>query len=116
MTKRRAAGPNWLRAASEVALGIILALVPLALWVAWSPDVLLFVIVAGAISAALLVALSRGQHDATAQGSRENAVQTVVPDAFVEELHRLLPLVYHHSLREKRGFRRTMEKLRRLMG
>ena len=116
MTKRTAAAADWLRAAGELALGIVLAMVPLALWIAWSPDVLLLVIAAGGVSAALLVALSGRARDETTRDSQADAVHAVVPDAFVEELHRLFPLVYHHSLREKQGFRRTMERLRRLMG
>lgn len=106
-----------LRAAGETGLGIVLALVPLALWVAWSPAVLLAILVAGGVSAALLVVLS-WLEDAPADEARmpqDDAGRVAVPDAFVEELHRLFPLVYHHSRREKRGFRRVMDKLRRLM-
>ena len=106
-----------LKAAVETVLGIVLALVPLALWVAWSPAVLFAVLATAAACAALLIALSRWQ-DAPPEGARnarEGSARVEVPDAFVEELHHLFPLVYHHGRREKRRFRGTMETLRRLM-
>ena len=105
-----------LMAMGETALGIALAAVPLALWIAWSPAILFAVIVTGGVCAALLIALSRLQ-DAPLDEARaeEDAAHAEVPDAFVEELHQLFPLVYHHGRREKKRFRRTMETLRRLM-
>jgi hypothetical protein len=106
-----------LKAAGETGLGIVLAVVPLALWVAQSPAVLLAVLATGGVCAALLVALS-GLQDASleeARNAQEDPARADVPDAFVEELHHLFPLVYHHSRREKQRFRRTMETLRRLM-
>jgi len=112
MTKRLVAGPGWLRAAGELALGIVLALVPLALWVAWSPDMLLFVIAAGGVSAALLIVLWGPSESGRIE---EGQPRTVVSDQFVEEVHRLFPLTYHHSRRGKLRFRRAMEKLRRMV-
>jgi len=110
MTIPRGAEHSWLRATAETALGIVLAVVPLALWVAWSPAVLLVVVAAGAVSAALLVALWRLPDGAHAGGRASHAV---VSDRFVEDMHRLFPLNYHHSRTGKARFRRTMEKLRR---
>jgi hypothetical protein len=105
---------RWLRPASETALGIVLALVPLALWIAWSPTLLVAVLATGAACAALLIAIAGPGRDAAAGDAQDEAEQVVVPDSLVEELHALFPLIYHHSRREKQGFRRTMEKLRRL--
>lgn len=106
-----------LKAVGETVLGIMLAVVPLALWVAWSPAVLLVVLATAAVCAALLIALSRLQDETLedSRNAREDPARADVPDAFVEELHHLFPLVYHHSRREKQRFRRTMESLRRLM-
>jgi len=106
-----------LKAVGETVLGSLLALVPLALWVAWSPAVLLAVLATGGVCAALLVALSelRDEPLEGVRSPRDDAARTDVPDAFVEELHHLFPLVYHHSRREKQRFRRTMEALRRLI-
>jgi len=106
-----------LKAAGETALGILLALVPLALWIAWSPAILVAVIVTGGVCAALLIALCRWQDESLeeARNAEDDPAHAEVSDAFVEELHHLFPLVYHHSRREKQRFRRTMETLRRLM-
>ena len=107
-----------LKAVGETVLGILLAAVPLALWIAWSPAILFAVIVTAGVCAALLIALSRLQDEPRdeARNLEEDPAHIEVPDAFVEELHQLFPLVYHHSRREKQRFRRTMETLRRLMG
>jgi len=112
MTRLPAKGSSWRRAASEVALGIVLAVVPLALWVAWSPAVFLIVVFSGGTCAALLIALwgrSESEHGDAVES------RAVVSDQFVEEMHRLFPLTYHHSRKGKLRFRRTMEKLRRLV-
>jgi hypothetical protein len=110
-----ALGP--LREVVETGLGIVLALVPLGLWIAWSPGVLFAVLVTGGVCAALLIALSALEDGPTDEdgAAQQDPARVVVPDAFVEELHRLFPLVYHHSRGEKRRFRRAMETLRRLM-
>jgi hypothetical protein len=47
-----------LREVAETGLGVVLALVPLGLWIAWSPGVLFAVLVTGGVCAALLIALS----------------------------------------------------------
>lgn len=107
--------PRWLRPVAETTLGIVLAVVPLALWVAWSPALLVAVLVIGAVCAALLVAIYRPLPDDAPQNTQEDTAHAVLPDGFVEELHRLSPLVYHHGLEGKPSFRRTMEKLRRLI-
>ncbi|MDX1376086.1 MAG: hypothetical protein R3357_11010 [Burkholderiales bacterium] len=106
-----------LKGAVETVLGLVLAAVPLALWVARSPGVLLAVIGTGGVCAVLLIALSwlGDETPEEAPDSRADPARADVPDAFVEELHQLFPLVYHHSRREKPRFRRTMETLRRLM-
>jgi hypothetical protein len=54
-----------LREVVETGLGIALALVPLGLWIAWSPAVLFAVLVTGGVSAALLIALSSAQDEPT---------------------------------------------------
>jgi len=103
--------PARLTAVGETVLGIVLAAVPVAVWVAWSPLVLLIVLAAGCVCAALLVALSRL---ADAERARSGEPMAFVSDQFVEEVHRLFPLTYHHSRKEKPRFRRAMDKLRRM--
>jgi hypothetical protein len=109
--------PGWLRSASETVLGVVLAVVPLAMRIAWTPALLLGVLATGGLCAALLIAISALSDDDrdAMQATQTDAAHAVVPDPFVEELHRLFPLVYHHSRREKPRFRRVMEKLRRLI-
>jgi hypothetical protein len=97
----------------ETVLGVMLALVPMLLWVAWTPFLLAAVLAAGAISAALLVLLHAAIGDPDAPAGRDP--RAALPDAFVEEIHRIFPLTYHHSFTGADRFRRAMESLRRLL-
>ena len=55
LAKARTTGVGWLSVAATTGLGLVLAAMPLALWVAWSPAVFVAVIVAGASAAAALI-------------------------------------------------------------
>jgi hypothetical protein len=97
-------------------LGIVLSLVPPALWFAWSETVLLVVAAIGMVSAAMLIVVA----DLT--GSDENrrppddlAGRRSLSEHAVAEIHRISPLTYHHSLIEKARFRRAMDKVRQLI-
>jgi hypothetical protein len=103
---------------AEAALGLVLAATPVALWIAWTETVLLSVMAVAVISGALLVLLTdfsrRPAEGTRAAGGVERTA--VLPDEFVDEVHRLFPLTYHHSLVEKARFRRAMERLSSLIG
>lgn len=105
-----------LRSFAMTAVGLVLALVPLALWVAWTEILLLAVVVIAFVSAALLVLLSELQGSAAEelQALRQRATREVLTDESVAELHRLFPLTYHHGRRHTPRFRRAMEKVVRL--
>ena len=96
----------------ETSLGIVLAAMPVALWVAWSPIAWAVVVAAGLVAAALLIALDhrRMPEDASAL-PREAA--PALPDTFVATVHEVFPLTYHHSREGPRRFRDAMEELRR---
>lgn len=111
---------NWAEPLISIGLtgvGIILAVAPVALWVAWTPFVLLVVLTVIVVSAALFIVLYGCQHPA-AEDQRVtpgNSSRAVLPDEFVEEIHRIFPLTYHHSRLETVRFRGAMERLRRLI-
>jgi hypothetical protein len=98
-------------------LGIILALVPPALWVAWTETILLGVTVTGLVSAAALVLLaeSEARDFADAQAGEDAARRRALADQSIIEIHRIFPLTYHHALVEKSRFRQTMERVRQLL-
>lgn len=104
-------------AVGETGLGLILAAVPLALWVAWSPFVFALVLAVGIASVALLIAWPYllPSCDEVGESPRRVAPLVALPGEFVEELHRIFPLTYHHSLKERARFRRAMEKIRPLV-
>jgi len=107
-----------LSSSAETGLGLVLAATPLGLWIAWTETVLLSVMAVAVVSAALLVLLTdcsrRAVDSPRAAEGREP--QVVLPDEFVEEVHRLFPLTYHHSLVGSARFRRAMERLSGLAG
>jgi hypothetical protein len=115
---RNAASIETWRSGAETALGCVLALSPVTFWIAWTPSLLLGAMAAAVVCGALLGLL----HDRGA--SREGAGsprpagrgQPVLPDGFVEEIHRIFPLTYHHSNVGRRRFRSAMENLRVLLG
>ena len=98
-------------------VGIILAAVPLALWVAWTPFGFLVVLAVGAVSVVLLGVLVPRLppliDDPKTRHDRET--RAVITDEFVAEIHRISPLTYHHARIEKARFRRTMDRLRELL-
>jgi hypothetical protein len=98
------------RAAAETVLGLALAAVPVALWVAWSPFVFGLVLATCLVSAVLLIAVTEGTNDPAPLGRPLAAM----PVAGVEELHELYPLTYHHGRRRDPRFHALMEKLRQL--
>lgn len=117
MSTRPAVHSDRLRAFGVGALGIILAAVPLALWVAWTPGMFLVVLGMGWASAVLIIALVDWQRyagdDRHAQRGGDSAA--AVSDEFVAEIQRISPLTYHHAWIEKARFRTAMEKLRQLL-
>ena len=106
-----------LRSIGVTILGIILSLVPPALWVAWTETVLLIVVAVGAVSAASLVVLadSRTQDAEDRQAVAGVATRKILTEESIAEIHRIFPLTYHHSLIEKTRFHQAMEKIRQLL-
>ena len=106
-----------LRSIGMTILGIILSLIPPALWVAWTETILLVVVAVGVVSAAALVVLA----DAEAKGVEDKqavagiARRRTLADESIVEIHRIFPLTYHHSLVEKTRFHQAMEKIRQLL-
>jgi UDP-N-acetylmuramyl pentapeptide phosphotransferase/UDP-N-acetylglucosamine-1-phosphate transferase len=99
-------------------LGIVLAVTPVALWIAWTATLVVCIMLVAVVSAALFVLLTELlQQRARNRSGRESASSVVVlPDEFIEEVHRLFPLTYHHSRLETARFRRAMKRLSALIG
>jgi hypothetical protein len=98
-----------LRRIGEAGIGIVLASTPLLLWIAWTPTIVVGVMATAVLCAALLVLLTESSRD---QGGK---ARRALPPEFVAEVHELFPLTYHHSRHETPRFRRTMNRLSRLM-
>jgi hypothetical protein len=106
-----------LRSISMTLLGIILSLVPPALWFAWTETMLLGVVIVGMVSAVALVVLAdsgpQEAEDPQRTGGVENRRAAV--DQTMVEIHRIFPLTYHHSLVERARFRQAMARVRQLL-
>jgi hypothetical protein len=88
-------------------LGVILALTPVALWIAWSPSLLFGVMAIALVSAVLLVLLTESSpRDQAGQDGR-----VTLPEGFVDEVQHLYPLIYHNSLTGSSRFRLVMKRL-----
>jgi hypothetical protein len=98
----------------ETSLGIVLAVVPVGLWVAWTPFVWAVVIAVGFVAGALLIALDHRRPGEDARASPDDTAPAL-PDTFVATVHEVFPLTYHHSREGPRRFRSAMEKLRRAL-
>jgi hypothetical protein len=98
-------------------LGIILSLVPPALWFAWTETVLFIVVAVGIVSAVALVVLADYGHQSVddRQVAADVAKRRTLADQSIVEIHRVFPLTYHHSLIEKTRFRQAMERVRQLL-
>lgn len=98
-------------------LGIVLSLVPPALWFAWTETGLFVVVAVGIVSAVGLVVLadygSEGVDDQHA--AADVARRRALADQSIVEIHRVFPLTYHHALVEKTRFRQAMERVRELL-
>jgi hypothetical protein len=101
-----------LRHIGEVALGLMLAASPLALWIAWSAALVLCAMLVAMLCAALLAMLV----ESAPEGEHRDGGSAALPPEFIEEVHRLFPLTYHHSRHETQRFRQAMQKLAALAG
>lgn len=99
-------------------LGVVLAAVPLALWVSWSQAVFLAVVMGCAVALAAFVALAwSGQAEGQAhRAGRRTAGQVIANPEFIAELQRLMPFTYHHRRLGDSRIRRKLARARTLMG
>lgn len=104
-----------LREGGMVVLGLVLAAVPLALWVAWSRAVFYAVLAAAVIAALMLVALAWLGRSAEAERPADAREPEHLNDEFIAELHRLTPLTYHHRRLGDPRLQRKFAKLRALL-
>jgi hypothetical protein len=104
-----------LRSIAATCVGIILSVIPLALWVSWTETVLLIVIAVGVVNAALLILLTETEKRPDSLHSRPRLDRESIPDEAVAEIHRIFPLTYHHNLKTNTRFERAMEKVARLV-
>ena len=101
---------------AELGLGVVLAVTPVTLWVAWTPTLLVGAM-AVAVACGVLLGLIhdwRAAREGAGSAPPAGRAQPVLPDGYVEEIHRIFPLTYHHSNVGRQRFRRAMENLRRL--
>jgi hypothetical protein len=88
-----------------------------ALWIAWTAALVVWIMLVAAVCAVLLALLMESSrpgarnHDSPA--GADGGV--VMSEEFIEEVHRLFPLTYHHSRLETARFRQAMKRLSRLI-
>ena len=92
---------------ATTALGIVLAVTPAVLWIAWTPGLVIAAMAISIVCAWLLVLLT--ESSPSRADIKEERV--ALPDGFIDEVHRLFPLTYHHSAAGPSRFRRAMARL-----
>jgi len=102
---------RWPIVAAETVLGLVLAATPVAMWIAWEPEILLAVLATSLVCAALLILVHRLDARSTAPSWQRPALD----DRFFVEMHRVFPLVHHHRRTESARFREAMRRVRRLV-
>jgi hypothetical protein len=96
-----------MRHAAQTLLGMVLAVTPVTLWIAWSPGMLAGALALGLLCAALLVLLTESRSESTPPAR--------LPEEFFEEVQQLHPMIYHHSGRQSSRFHRTMRRLSQMV-
>jgi hypothetical protein len=102
------------RDAAMLALGIVLAAVPLALWIAWTET--MFFAICGVFIVALVAYIALAHLDGTSGPIRPLHFPSprITPE-FIDEMQRLMPLIYHHSPIGSYRFHQTMARLRAIL-
>ena len=106
-----------IRDAGMTIFGLILAVVPLALWVAWSEPVYYAVLSICAVATTLFLALAwlGTPPERTSPFLAESKPPVIVSDEFIAELHSLFPLTYHHRSLGDPRLRRIFARLHALL-
>ena len=100
-----------LRHMVEIMLGCVLAATPVTLWIAWTATQVLCMMLVALICAALLALLV----ESAPEGEHRTGGGATLPPEFIEEVHRLFPLTYHHSRLETPRFRQAMKRMSQLI-
>jgi len=101
------------REIAKIVLGIVLAIVPLALWVAWSEMVFVIILAVGAVAMILILAVSETEPEV--EQNRPKQVNKVTATELIAEMHRLMPFTFHHRRLDDPRLRRKFAALRALM-
>ena len=111
---RRIPLPAFLREIVIVICGLIMAVTPLALWVAWSQPIFFGVLVTCFVAMGILVFMSwftGSDGEPIGTGAKETGKQRLEGE-FFDELQRHLPLVHHHRRLSDPRIHRKMARLR----
>jgi hypothetical protein len=105
-----------LRNAALIAAGLIMAAIPLALWVAWSQATLVLGLAAGGAFGLLCLVLYADTRAATEEQRKDPSSRTMeeLDEEFLSALTGMEPFVYHHTrLSGNSRFQRRMARLKK---
>ena len=102
-----------LRMTALVAGGLIIAAMPIALWLAWPHADLVLGVGAGTVFLLLLCVLHLERRTASRQQQKADPrTMEDLDDAFLSQLSNMQPFVYHNRKSADPGFRRKMAHLK----
>lgn len=96
------------------ALGIVLAVTPVALWIAWTATLVVWIMLV-AVACAMLLSMVESSLPSSRSQRNGAGGRVVLPEEFIEEVHRLFPLTYHHSRHGATRFQQSMKRMSRLI-
>jgi hypothetical protein len=104
-----------LRNAALTAAGLIMAAIPLALWVAWDQATLVLGLAASAALGLLSFVLYADTRATNQEQRKDSNSRTMehLDDEFLSELSDMGPFVYHNRLSADSRFRRKMARLKK---
>ena len=99
------------------ALGPVLTVLPLALWVAWSKALFLAILSAGVLAGILIWVLAdQDEGEPAMEGLLAHRERTrALTDEFLKELSNTGPWTHHNRLEGSGTFRRRMNRLKELL-
>ena len=100
-----------------ILLGLVLMVIPLALWVAWTGTLLIVVLATAAAAGVLYCVLVRFERPADpAQSEPSDYVRVEnLPDEVIDELQTLHPFIYHNGPSGGPKFHAAMHHLKRYL-
>ena len=101
MSSTYLASTERIREIAEIVVGILLCIMPIALWVAWSTHVFYLVLIVGAVGVIVFGLLIFSRPDQT-QPLSNSSDKVVLDDKAIAEHHKLYPMIHQNTAQSRK--------------